>query len=83
MYGEANSGLRSTYAALNCVCDTESPGQNACVLEAVLEILGRLGRSHEERAEAGELGDDVLGDAFGEVTLLRVLTEISERKNSD
>ena len=83
VYGEANSGLRSTYAALDRVCDAESLGQSAWIPEVVLEMMGRLGRNHEERAEAGELGDDVLGDAFGEVLLPRVLTEIPERKNSD
>ena len=44
---------------------------------------GRIARDHHQLAIAGEVGDDVLGEAVGEIGLRRIAAHIVERQNGD
>jgi hypothetical protein len=48
---------------------------------AVLEPHRRRSRDHAQVADAAELRDDVLGNSVGEVLVLRVCADVSERKH--
>ena len=44
---------------------------------------GRIARDDHQLAIAGEVGDDVLGEAVGEIGLRRIAAHIVERQNGD
>src|SRR5439155_3272 len=48
-----------------------------------LEPESRVARSHRQRAPSRQLGDDVLGDAVGEIILLRIASHVQERQYCD
>ena len=50
---------------------------------AILVLERRVGGGHKQARELREVGDDVVGDAVGEVGLLRVAGEILERQHGD
>src|SRR2546426_9147758 len=48
-----------------------------------LEPESRVARSYRQRAPSRQLGDDVLGDAVGEIVLLRIASHRSEEHTSE
>ena len=56
-----------------------------CRISTALPLYWKLevARDDQELGEPRQLGDDVLGNAVAEIVLLRVATEIGERKDRD
>lgn len=44
---------------------------------------GRIPGDHDQLVEAGQLGDDVLGDAVAEISLLRIAAHVVEGQDGD
>jgi hypothetical protein len=81
--GDPDPAARLADAAFHDVLHAEV-GRHLLHLEAAALVLeGGVAGDHEEAAVAGELGDDVLGDALGEVILLRVSGHVGEGKDRD
>ena len=80
---DAHSVAAAAHAAFDHVIDAKVHGDlgNSYVLALVLRR--RLAGHDEQIAEAGELGDDLLGHAVGEIFLFRIATEVGERQHRD
>ena len=61
-------------------------GLPADLADAALRALERerhVARDDRQRRHLAEVGDDVLGDAVGEIFLLRVAAHVGERQHAD
>ena len=67
----------STYEALGLLADVAHAALGA------LEAERHVARDDGQRRDLAEVGDDVLGDAVGEVLLLRVAAHVGERQHAD
>ena len=71
------------HAALDHVADAEFFGDLLHMDGFALVDEGRVARDHEEPAQLGQRGDDVLADAVGEIVLLRIAAHVGEGKHGD
>ena len=81
--GDAQPPAGRAHAALQHVAHAEVARDLAHVDRAALVGEGRVAGDHEQPAQPGERGDDVLGDAVGEIVLLGIAAEIGERQHRD
>ncbi len=77
--GNPNLLAHLAHAALETVGNPEFLADLARIDVAALEREAGIARGHEQFVEAGQLGDQVLGKAVGEVGLVRVVAEHCER----
>ena len=80
---DAHAIAGATYAAVEQRGGAERRADLAQALRALLERHDRVARDHLERADLGEMRDDVLGDAVGEVLVLRIGAQVAEGKHGD
>ena len=71
------------HAALDHVADAELLGDLLQVDGLALVDERRVARDHEEPAQLGQRGDDVLADAVGKILLLRIAAHVGEGKHGD
>ena len=70
-------------AALDHVADAEFLGDLLQVNGFALVGERRVARDHEEPAQLGQRGDDILADAVGKILLLRIAAHVGEGKHGD
>src|SRR5206468_7736306 len=73
----------STDTAFHDIGNTELARYFLYLDRLVLECEGRVAGNHEERAEARQLGNDVLGDPVAEILLFGVATYVREGQHGD
>ena len=71
LHGDADPVARLAHAALDHVLDADLLREVLDPDRLALVDEGRVARDHEQLAEAGQRGDDVLGEPVGEELLLR------------
>ena len=81
--GDAHPVSGLAHAALDDIGDAERAANVLDLRRLALVMERRCAADHEQRAESDELGDDLVGDAVGEIVLLRVVREIGERQHGD
>ena len=74
--GDPQAVADAAHAALDQVADGEFAADARDVEVAAAILEGRVARDDEQRAEARQLGDDVLGDTVAEVPLLRIVAQV-------
>ncbi len=70
-------------AALDDVSNAEFAGDTDHVHRRALVGERRIPRDHEQPMDLGKRGDDVLGNAVGEILLLRIAGHVLERQHGD
>ena len=78
-----NPSARFAHAPLQHVADAEVTADLLNADRLVLIGHDRVAGDHAKLLEAGQLGDQVLGDAVGEVLLLGIAAKVREREHSD
>ena len=78
---DAQSRAGAAYAAFEHVTHAELARDLFHVDRAVLVDEGRVAGDHEQPVDAGEPGDQILGQAVGEMLLIRVAAQIVERQH--
>ncbi len=81
--GDAHPVPGLAHAALDDVIDTQLAPDLADIDRLALEGERRVAGDHEQRAEAREFSNNVLGDAVGEVLLLGVARHVVEGQHGD
>jgi hypothetical protein len=81
--GDAHAPARQAHAALDHVAHAERAPDLAQIDQRGLERGRRVARDHQKRAEARECRGEFLGDAVGEVVLLRPAADLLERQDDD
>ena len=81
--GDAYAGSGFAYASLQHVTDAQLLGHLLHFDGLALVRKGAVARDNEEPANLREGGDQVLGDAVGQVLLLRVAGHVVERQHGD
>jgi hypothetical protein len=71
------------HAALHDIADAEFRRDLFHMDGFIFVHEGRVACDHEEPAQLGQRGDDVLTDAVGEIFLLRVAAHVCEWKHGD
>ena len=80
---DADALARLSDAAFENVGDVEAPAHLLHVGVLALVGEGRIPRDDRQRRDLRQIGDDVLGDAVGEVFLLGIAAHVGERKHRD
>ena len=80
---DAHAVAALAHAALDHIADAEFLGDLLHVDGLALVDERRVARDHEEPAQLGQRGDDVLADAVGEILLLRIAAHVGEGKHRD
>ena len=80
---DAHAVAALAHAALDHIADAELLGDLLHVDGLALVDERRVARDHEEPAQLGQRGDDVLADAVGEILLLRIAAHVDEGKHGD
>ena len=81
--GDAHAVTDLAHAAFDDIADAEFLGDPLHVDRLALVDERRVARDHEEPAQLGKRGDDVLADAVGKILLLRIAAQIGEGKHGD
>ena len=81
--GDAHAVPGLAYAALEDVADTERVRRLAHFDGLALVGEDRAARDDEQRGHARQVGDDVLGEAVGEILLLGIAADVGERQHGD
>ncbi len=81
--GDAHAVAALAHAALDHVADAEFLGDLLQVHGLALVDERRIACDHEEPAQLGQCGDDVLADAVGEIVLLRIAGHVGEGQHGD
>src|SRR5438046_5476859 len=80
--GDPDAFPHPAHAALDQEANTQLVPEPLHVDGLALEPESRVARSYRQRAPSRQLGDDVLGDAVGEIVLLRIASHVQERTDS-
>ena len=78
---QAVAGLAD--AAFEQIADAKIGGDPLEVLRLALVGEAGVAADHKQAGDLGQIGDDVLGDAFGEIIVLWVAAQIVERQHRD
>ena len=70
-------------AAFYYVVDVQFLANSTQIGRLALVLKGRIASDHRESVEAAQFSDYVLGDAVGEVLLLRIARHVGERQNGN
>ena len=81
--GDAHAVAALAHAALDHIADAELLGDLLHMDGLALVDERRVARDHEEPAQLGQRGDDVLADAVGKIFLLRIAAHVDEGKHGD
>ncbi len=81
--GDPHPAARPAHAALEHVAHAELAADLLHVDRPAAVGEARVARDHEQPAQAGQLGGDVLDHAIGEVVLARVAAQVLERQHGD
>src|SRR5712691_6853070 len=81
--GDAYAATRFAHRALQNVANSELAPDLLHVDGAALVGEARIAGDHEEPADPGKSGDDLLDHAIDEIFLLRVAAHIGEGQDSD
>ena len=76
--GDAERVPRAAHAPFEHIPDAELPADVAHPLGRALELHGRGPRDEPERADAREVGDELLGEPLGEILVLGVGAPVHE-----
>jgi hypothetical protein len=83
LHGHSDPVHRLAHASLDDVVDPEFASDLLRLDWLSLVDEHGVARDHQKLTEAGQLGDDVLGESIGEKLLLRVAAHVHERQNRD
>src|SRR5690606_12543299 len=81
--GDAHCPIDPSDASFKRIPDTKCLGRFSDIIGAVLVDEGRVSGDDRKGLEARERSCQVLDNAVGKVTLLRIVTEVGEGKNGD
>ena len=81
--GDAHAVARLAHAAFQDIGDAELRADLLHTDGLAFVDEGRIARDHQEPAQPGERGDDVLADAVGEILLLRIAAHVVEGEHRD
>ena len=81
--GHAYPVARLAHAALQHVMHAKCPRDILNIAAFPFEGEAGVAGDDEQALEAGQLGDDILGDAIGEIVLLRIAGHIGEGQHRD
>ena len=81
--GQPHPIARTAHAAFEDVRDIEVARQRRCRNGAALVGEGGVARDDRERRDPAQIGDDVLGDAVGEILLFLVAAHVDEWQDQD
>ena len=81
--GDTHLLAAPAHAALDHIADAELLGDLLHVHSLALVDKGRVARDHQEPAQLGKRGDDVLADAVGKILLLRIVAHVGEGEHRD
>ncbi|MCY1231781.1 hypothetical protein D9M72_442410 [compost metagenome] len=73
----------AAHAAFKNIAHTKFLAHLADIRRLALVGKGGIAGDDEEAGNLREIGDDVLGDAVGEITLLRIAGHVVERQHGD
>ena len=81
--GDAHPVAALAHAAFQHILHAELLGHLAHVGRRALVGKARIAGDHKEPVEPRQRGDDVLGDAVGEIFLLGIARHVLERQHRD
>jgi hypothetical protein len=83
LHVDAHLHAGAAHAAFEHVAHAELPAHLLDVDALLLVGERRVARDHEQAGDLGDVGDDVFGDAVGEVFLLGIAAHVGERQHRE